>query len=94
MYTVYTSLDKSWTDHNYSIVSRSLPSFFSSFCAAYNQGQLTFSIFTQQKVYDFPFFLGYIFLTKLSFHIIFSLASCAHPSQEGLWWTEGSCSGV
>jgi len=30
--------------------------------------------------------LGYISSTKLSFRILF-------PSQEGLWWTEGSCSG-
>jgi len=29
--------------------------------------------------------------TKLSFHVVFSSASRAHPSQEGLWWTEGSC---
>jgi len=26
-------------------------------------------------------------------HILFSSASRAHPSQEGLWGTEGSCSG-
>jgi len=39
-------------------------------------------------------FLGYILSTKLSFHIIFSSASHAHPSQKGLWWTEGRSSGV
>jgi len=37
---------------------------------------------------DAQFFLGYVLLTKPSFCIIFlSSASCAHPSQEGLWWT-------
>jgi len=36
--------------------------------------------------------LATLFSTKLSFHILFSLASRAHPSHEGLWWTEGSCS--
>jgi len=31
-------------------------------------------------------------LTELFFHILFSSASHAHLSQEGLCWTEGSCS--
>ena len=31
--------------------------------------------------------------TKPSFHILPSAASRAHSSQEGLWWTEGSCGG-
>jgi len=34
------------------------------------------------------------FLSTKFFRIRFSSASRAHPSQEGLWWTEGSCSGV
>jgi len=28
------------------------------------------------------------------FRIRFSSETRAHPSQEGMWWTEGSCSGV
>jgi len=43
---------------------------------------------------DTQSFLGYVWSTKLSFHILFSSASRAHPSQEGFWWTEGSCSGL
>jgi len=34
------------------------------------------------------------FCERNSLHILFSSASHAHLSQEGLWWTEGSCSGV
>jgi len=34
------------------------------------------------------------FVNKLSFHILFSSASRVYPSQEGLWRTEGSYSGV
>jgi len=36
--------------------------------------------------------LGYVLLTKLSFRILFSSASRAHPSPEGLWWTDYRCS--
>ena len=32
------------------------------------------------------------FFRPNSLHILFSSASRAHLSQEGLWWTEGSCS--
>jgi len=38
-------------------------------------------------------FLGYVLPTTLLFRIWFCSASPAHPSQEGSWWTEGSCSG-
>jgi len=31
------------------------------------------------------------FVDQTLFRIRFSSASRAHPSQEGLWWTEGSC---
>jgi len=37
--------------------------------------------------------LAKFFSTKLPFYILFSSASRAHPSQDELWWTEGSCSG-
>jgi len=58
--------------------------------AAYN-----FYLFTLSKaIGDAQSFLDYVLLTKLSFCILFSLASRAHPSQERLRWTEGSCSGV
>jgi len=40
------------------------------------------------------FFLGYVLLTKLFFHILFSSAPRAQPSQKGLRWTEGSCCGA
>jgi len=43
-------------------------------------------------------FLGYVLSIKLSFLFIFSFYSLQHhvhiPSQEELWWTEGSFSGV
>jgi len=43
------------------------------------------SLFTLSKgIDDSPFFLGYIFLIELSFCILFSSASHAHPSQVGL----------
>jgi len=42
----------------------------------------------------FQSFLSYVLSTKVSFHILFSSASHANLSQEGLWWTEGSCSGA
>ena len=34
---------------------------------------------------DAQFFFGYVFLTKLSFHILFLFVSHTHPSQEGSW---------
>jgi len=46
-----------------------------------------------QGIDDAQSFLGYVSLAKFSFCILFSSASCAHLSQEGLCWTEGSCSG-
>jgi len=58
------------------------------------KGGLRFYFFTLSKAIDHSqSFLSYVLSTKLSFHIPFSSASRAHPSQEGLWWTEGSCSG-
>jgi len=47
-----------------------------------------------ERIDDAQSLLGYVLSTKLFFRIRFSSASRAHPSQEGLWWTEGSCSGV
>jgi len=43
---------------------------------------------------DAQYFLGYVLSIKFFLRIRFSSASRAHPSQEGLWWTEGSSSGV
>jgi len=37
--------------------------------------------------------LGDVFFRPNFLLILFSSASRAHPSQEGLWWTEGSCGG-
>jgi len=38
--------------------------------------------------------LAMFFSKKRCFHILFSSASRANPTQEGLWWTEGSFSGT
>ena len=61
---------------------------FSSFLAAFNQGRLTFLyFFTLSKgMDDAQPFLGKVLSTKLSFRILLSSASRAHPSQVGLWW--------
>jgi len=40
------------------------------------------------------FFLATFCRTNPLYAFVFSSASRAHPSQERLWWTEGSCSGV
>jgi len=53
---------------------------------------LLFYFFTLSKDDAQPF-LGYVLSNKF-FRIRFSSASRAHTSQEGLWWTEGSCSRV
>ena len=78
-----------------SIVSRGLSS-LSSFHAAYNQWWLTFLYFLAllKGIDDAQSFLEYVLSTKVSFHVRFSSASRAHPSQGGLWWTQESCSGV
>ena len=56
---------------------------------------LHFYFFTLSKgTDDAQSFLGYVLSTKFLFPIWFSSASRAHPSWEGLWWTEGSCRGV
>jgi len=53
-----------------------------------------FYFFTLSKgIDDAQSFLCYVFSNKCFFHIHFSSASHAHPTQE-LWWTEGSCSGA
>jgi len=63
---------------------------------AYNQARLIFLIaLPYRKEYmAFSLSLATFVSIELSFHILFSSASRAHPSQEGLWWTEGNCSGV
>jgi len=54
-----------------------------------------FYFFTLSKgIEDAQSFLGYVLSNKLSFPVLFSLASRAHPSQQGLRWTESSCSVV
>ena len=59
---------------------------FSSFHAVYNQGRLKFFFFTWSKGRDdVQSFLSYVLSTKLFFRFRFSSASCAHPSQQGLW---------
>jgi len=60
-------------------------------------GVLHFIFFSLPKgmdpdVDDAQSILGYALSTKLSFHILFSSASCAHPSHDGLW-TESGCVG-
>jgi len=76
----------------YSIVSRGLWSCFSSVCVRLiRKGGLHFMFL--YLIERYRWFLGYVLSTKLSFRILFSSASCAHSSQEALWWTEGSCSG-
>ena len=69
--------------------------FFPSFRAAFNQGRLIrLFLYAIESIDDAQSFLRYVFSTTLSFRILLSSASHAHPSQEWLWWTEGSCSGV
>jgi len=51
--------------------------------------------FTLSKgIDDAQCFLAYVLSTKFFSRIRFSSVSRAHPSQEGLWWTESSCSGA
>jgi len=74
-----------------------LMKFFSSFRAPYDQGRLTFFSLPYQKI---QMTLGLSLATFFqpnslcTYYCIFSSESCGHLSQEGLWSTEGSCSGV
>jgi len=77
----FSSQSQSWTSwpplqcHINLIVSCGLQCFF-SFCAAYNQGWLTFLFFSLSKgLDDAQSFLGYILLTKHSFHTLFHIFS-------------------
>ena len=75
---------------------RRLTKRFSSFRAVYNRGRLTLFFFSLSKCLDdAQSFLGYVVSTKLSFRILPSFWHLVHtPSQEGSWWTEGTCIGV
>jgi len=54
-----------------------------------------FYLFTLLKgIDDTQSFLDYVLSTKLTFCILLCSASPAHTSQEEVWWTEGSYSGV
>jgi len=71
--------------------------FFSSFPATYiNNGGLHFYFFTVLKgIGDAQSFLAtFCRANSCSFRTRFFSASRSHSSQEGLWWTEGCCSGV
>ena len=59
-------------------------------CRLQSRG-LTFFLCIIERSRWRPFFPWLHFWTNLSFRILFSSASRAHPSQEGLRWTEGSC---
>jgi len=55
-------------------------------CGLQSRVAYIFYLFTlSQGLDDAQSFFGYILSTKLFFHIRFSLASCAHPLQKGLW---------
>jgi len=72
-----------------------LMKFLLSLPATYNQWRLTFLFLYFFETYRRrSVFLDSILSTKLSFRILLFSASRAHQSQEGLWWTESSCSGV
>jgi len=60
------------------------------------KGGLYFYFFTLwgEGIDNAQSFLGYVLSTKLSFRILSSCASRAHPSQEEIWSTQGSCIGV
>ena len=79
----------------YSIVSRD-SKFFSSFRATYNQGRLTlFTPLPYRKVQMTISLILATFCRPSSLCAFCSLLHHVHtPSQKGLWWTEGSCSGV
>jgi len=51
-------------------------------------------LYLSKDIDDAQSFPGYVLSTKLPFRIPFSSVPRAHPSQEGLRWTEGRCSGV
>jgi len=41
-------------------------------------------LFLLKGIGDTQSFIGYVLLTNLSFHILFSSLSCAHPSRMGV----------
>jgi len=71
--------------------------FFPSFCVAYNQAQLIFFTSWPYRKYRwcsvFPWLQFFRPDSLFTFYSPQYHVHSAHLSQEGLWWTEGSCSG-
>jgi len=61
-------------------------------CSLQSSATYIFSFILSKGLDEAQPFLFYVLSTKLFVRILFSSASRAHPSQDGLWWTEGSCS--